>query len=231
MAGLELYIIITAVLGISGVALWSLTAYHQSSASASFHISDAKRRPVTTSRFSKQAILNSALSFSLIYGTAFVLHDVAFHKAATPVWRMLVEAVGILLFYDFIYYLMHRYPFHEWGILKKVHAVHHTIKHPNALDSLFLHPMENFLGLALMWIAVFVWSQVIGPLHLYTFGLMFLVYTLLNIVVHMGFESKGPFKVFTYLGERHYKHHASMKAGNYANLFPIYDMMFGSEEA
>ncbi|MCA9555380.1 MAG: sterol desaturase family protein [Myxococcales bacterium] len=231
MAGYELYVIITAVLLLSGVALWSLTAYHMSPSSQGLHISDAKRRPVETSRFSKQAIFNSALSFTLIYGTAYLLHDVAFTPAPAPLWRVLLEPVGILLFYDFMYYLLHRYPFHEWGVLKKVHAVHHTIKHPNALDSLWLHPVENFLGIALMWFAVFVWSRVFGPLSVYTFGVVFLAYSLINIVVHMGFHFEGTMRVFSYLGERHYKHHASMKAGNFANLFPFYDMVFGSEEA
>lgn len=231
MAGLELYLVITAVLATSGVALWTLTAYHNSKTSARYHISDAKRRPVSASRFSKQAIFNSALSFSLIYGTAFLLDGIAFTTAAVPLWRVFVEAAGVLLFYDFLYYFLHRYPFHEWGVLKKVHAVHHTIKHPNALDSLFLHPVENFAGLALMWVSVFVWSLVFGPLNVFTFGVMFLVYSLLNIVVHMGFHFTGPMRIFSYLGERHYKHHASMKAGNYANLFPLYDMLFGSEEA
>lgn len=231
MQGLELYIIITAVLALSGVALWSLTALHNSAASAGYHISDAKRRPVTVERFSKQAIFNSALSFSLIYGSAYLLEGFAFTTGPIAWWRVALEVVAILLFYDFFYYLLHRYPFHEWGILKKVHAVHHTIKHPNALDSLWLHPTENFLGLALMWFSVFVWSQVIGPLNLWTFGVMFFCYTMINIVVHMGFKFRGPMRVVSYLGERHYKHHASMKAGNYANLFPIYDMLFGSEEA
>ncbi len=226
-----LYVMITAAMLASGLLMLSLTIYHRSEASRSRHMRSTANKPIPAGRYRIKALLNSAVSFSLVYGVAFVLEDIAFTKAAVPAWRIAAEIVGILLFYDFMYYFVHRYPFHEWKLLRHVHAVHHVVRYPTAVDSLYLHWLEDVLGLSLMWISVFTASQVIGPVSIYAFGGLFFIYTLSNIVVHSGLKfTMFPFNITTYLGERHYKHHLNMKSGNYASLTPIFDMLFGTEE-
>lgn len=226
-----LYVMITAVLAASGLLMVALTLYHRSPASQARHLRTTANKPIPLTTYRIKALLNSLVSFGLIYGVAFLLEDLVFHAGPVSALRVFGEAVGILLFYDFMYYFMHRYPFHEWKLLKHVHAVHHVVRYPTAVDSLYLHWLEDVLGLSLMWLSVFVASQVVGPVSIYAFGLLFLVYSLSNIVVHSGLKfSLFPFNIASYLGERHYKHHLNMKSGNYASLTPIFDILFGTEE-
>ena len=132
----------------------------------------------------------------------------------------------MLVVYDFAYYFMHRFPFHEWEWAKKVHAVHHVAKFPTAIDSLYLHPVENFLGIALLMTCV--WA--VGPIHVYSFAALFFVYSQLNIAVHCGLHLNGPLWYFGLLARKHDHHHHSMRAGNFASITPIPDILFGTAE-
>ncbi|MBC7171741.1 MAG: sterol desaturase family protein [Polyangiaceae bacterium] len=101
--------------------------------------------------------------------------------------------------------------------------MHHVAKHPIAIDSLYLHPVENFLGLALLHICV--WA--VGPVSLYAYGGLLFVYTQLNIIVHAGLDLPGP---LGHIARKHDKHHASMRAGNYASITPLPDLIFGTAD-
>ena len=52
-----------------------------------------------------------------------------------PWWQVLLDIFVILMFYDFFYYLVHRFLFHDGGFgpgpLMWVHAVHHQQKNRN----------------------------------------------------------------------------------------------------
>ncbi len=60
---------------------------------------------------------------------------------------MAFDVVFVIVLYDFGYYFIHRYPFHEWKMLRRVHSIHHKTRHPRAIDSLLLHPAETCIGL------------------------------------------------------------------------------------
>ncbi len=171
------------------------------------------------------------VSTSLVYGYPYLLGGRALHGGAVSPVRCLLEGAAVLLTYDFFYYLVHRYPFHEWKVLRGVHSVHHIVRNPSAQDSLFLHPLENFLGLSLLWACTFGLSVVAGPLSIYSFGWAFLVYSLVNIIVHAGLDVDAPgLRFFSHLAVRHNKHHQSMKGKNYAAMTPIWDRVFRTEE-
>jgi sterol desaturase/sphingolipid hydroxylase (fatty acid hydroxylase superfamily) len=226
-----LYLMIAGALAISGVLMASLTAYYKRTTGTGLHLRESKSRPVTDAQFRKYASINSVLSFAMVFGPAYALEQVAFHTGPVGILRSIGEGVAILFVYDFFYYFLHRYPFHEWTLLRRFHAVHHAIRNPNALDSLYQHPVEAFLGLSTMWLAVLLVGQAMGPVSIYTFGWMFAVYSAVNVLVHAGLDFKRfPLTIVTYLGARHYKHHTSMKHKNYANVTPVYDMIFRTEE-
>jgi sterol desaturase/sphingolipid hydroxylase (fatty acid hydroxylase superfamily) len=168
--------------------------------------------------------LNMVLSVALIFALTHLLADRLFYDRPTPWWRGALEAIGILVIYDFLYYLLHRYLFHQVSALKRVHAVHHRVRNPMAIDSLFLHPVENLLGLALL---VFT-TWLVGPVNVHAFGVCFLVYSWLNIVVHAGVVLPVPY--LGLLARKHSAHHADMRAGNYASLSPLPDLLFGTAE-
>ncbi len=168
-------------------------------------------------------VFSGALVFVLTYGA----YPWLISPAPTSAWRVVVDAVLLLLLYDFLYYLMHRFAFHEWKVLRSVHVVHHKVRHPHAVDSLYLHPLETFLGLALLLSC----TMVVGPVHPLTFALAFTVYSFLNILVHAGLDIPVfGLRALSYLARKHDVHHTSMKGGNYASLTPIFDKLFGTAE-
>lgn len=167
---------------------------------------------------------NMVFSTSLIYLATTLLSARLFYQGPVTLWRGALEILGILVIYDFLYYLLHRYPFHQWGYLKRVHAVHHKAKNPIAIDSLYLHPVENFLGLALLLFCTWL----VGPVNLYAFGVCFFIYSWLNIIVHCGVDMGIPY--LGLLSRKHDLHHTSMRAGNYASLSPLPDLLFGTAE-
>ena len=229
---MNLYAMISAVLLLSGVVMGVLTLAHYSPRNAGRRIREVKDRPVKRAKYARVAIVNAVLSWALVYGLTWALYPFLYDEGEASVVRVVLEGLAMLALYDGFYYLVHRYPFHEWRVLRQVHAVHHTIKNPTAVDSLYLHPLETFLGLALLWACALLVSLVAGKVSIYSFGWAFCVYSLLNIAIHSGLKLDFfPFKALTHLTERHSKHHAHMKAKNYSSVSPTLDITLGTEEA
>ncbi len=131
------------------------------------------------------------------------------------------------MIYDFAYYFVHRYPFHEWKMLRGVHSVHHAARNPRFIDSLLLHPVETVIGLGLF----FGSCAVVGGVHIYTLAAMFITYTAFMILNHAGIDyPKFPFKTLGILAAKHDRHHHSMLSGNYAAVTPLPDIIFGTVE-
>jgi len=170
---------------------------------------------------------NMVFSGALVYVLAWAAYPLLVDEGERGWLVAVAQLVGILLLYDVAYYCMHRFAFHQWGWLKRVHAVHHAVRHPNAIDSLYLHPLETFLGLALLMTCTIV----VGPVEPATFAIVFAVYSFLNILVHAGLDLPYPgLRVLGYLARKHDLHHTSMRGGNFASITPICDRLFGTAE-
>jgi len=140
---------------------------------------------------------------------------------------MVADGLAVILIYDFGYYVMHRYLFHEWRVLRPVHAVHHAAQNPRAIDSFLLHPIENLMGLSLLLLSV----AAVGGIHVWTFAPIFVGYTTLNVFNHAGLDvPRFPWKTLGALAVAHDRHHHSMANGNYASLTPLPDIIFGTFE-
>ncbi len=171
-----------------------------------------------------RAIVSSVMSTAISLGATWAFAAHLFVDAGVPLWRGALQAVAILALYDALYYAMHRFLFHQWSVLRRVHAVHHRVRYPTTTDSLFFHPLEGFLGLSLLLLCTWI----VGPVHVYAFGACFFVYSWVNIIIHGGVDLPIP-----YLGlvaRKHARHHVDMRAGNYASLSPLPDMIFGTLE-
>ncbi len=224
---MTLLVIVVVGLVSAGLAMGLLTLAYPTPSASRFLISDDPRRDVEEKTLTRSIAINSVVSLSLIFGLVFGFRDALFYERATPWWMMALEGTVVVLIYDFAYYFMHRYLFHEWPILRGVHAVHHAAQHPRALDSFLLHPVETFLGLALMLASI----AAIGGIHLYTFAPIFIAYTTLNVLNHAGLDvPRFPFKTLGVLAVKHDKHHHSMLSGNYASITPLPDIIFGTVE-
>ena len=232
---MSLYIMLTGTLALSGLVIISLTLLYESPAGDARKLhqlggKEGRGRPINNAKFRRMAIINSIESVSLVYALTYVLYPYIFSEKTVSLGRIVWEGVAVLALYDFFYYLVHRYAFHESKLLRRVHSVHHVVKNPSAVDSLYLHPVENFLGLSLVWACTALVAALAGPVSVYSFAWAFVVYSLLNIVIHSGLRLPSiPFGPVNYLTGRHQKHHLSMKAKNYSSVTPIFDLIFGTE--
>lgn len=194
---------------------------------AQYRISDDPHRSITPEEAMRSAKKNMIVSTTFIIVSCMSLQSFLFYTGEVPVWRMALEAVTVIFVYDFAYYFVHRYPFHEWRILRGAHAVHHAAQNPRVIDALLLDPIETFLGLALLFASIFL----VGGIHLYTFAPIFMAYTTLNVFNHAGVALPWfPFKTIGELAIKHDRHHHSMLSGNYASITPLPDYVFGTLE-
>ncbi len=190
-------------------------------------ISEDPERGVDGATLQRSVKLNSAVSVGFMLGCALLFSDKLVYAGDVALWRISLEVVGVVIIYDFIYYAIHRYAFHEWKILRAVHAVHHKTRHPREVDSLLLHPLETCLGLG----AFLVSMALVGGVSVPSFAVLFVGYTVLNVVNHAGLAFKGfPLGFLGWLAVKHDKHHRRDLAGNYAFLTTIPDTLFGTAE-
>jgi sterol desaturase/sphingolipid hydroxylase (fatty acid hydroxylase superfamily) len=211
----------------AGLAQLVLALTYRSPAGQQYLISDNPHRSVSDRELYFRAFLNAGVSIALIFTVMYGLADYLYYDHPVPWWRYLLEAFTVILIYDFAYYFMHRYPFHEWKMLRGVHSVHHAARNPRFIDSLLLHPVETVLGLSLFFGSV----ALVGGVHIYTLAAMFTTYTAFMILNHAGVDYPHfPFKTLGVLAAKHDRHHHSMLSGNYAAVTPLPDIIFGTVE-
>lgn len=146
-----------------------------------------------------------------------------------PVWKVFLNIFIILMFYDFFYYLVHRFWFHGNGAMRQVHAVHHQARNPTYLDAHYVHPKETFIGLALYMASIAVLAAIMGPFHLATIIVTFVIYFQLNQINHTFVDLPYyPFKTLSWITAKHHVHHENMHKGNYASITLLYDKLFGT---
>jgi|COG998Drversion2_1049125.scaffolds.fasta_scaffold58678_2 sterol desaturase/sphingolipid hydroxylase (fatty acid hydroxylase superfamily) len=211
----------------AGVAQAVLLHTYRSKDAQKYLISDDPHRSKSDRELQWRVRLNTGVSIVLIFAVMFGLGKYLYYDRPIPAWRYVLEAVTVILIYDFAYYFMHRYPFHEWKILRGVHSVHHAARNPRYIDSLLLHPVETILGLGLF----FGSAALVGGVHIYTMAALFTAYTAFNILNHAGVDFPHfPFKTLGVLAAKHDRHHHSMLSGNYASITPLPDIIFGTVE-
>lgn len=151
---------------------------------------------------------------------------------AQPVWEILLDIFVILMVYDFFYYLVHRFLFHDGpmgGPLQWVHAVHHQKKNPCRKDSNFLHPIETCMGIALFGLCFGGTALLMGDFHLITAVVTFYAFSSINSHNHDLMEvNVFPFKYLKYASDMHHVHHARFTAGNFATISLFWDWLFGT---
>ncbi len=153
--------------------------------------------------------------------------------APQPWFRVLLDMVMILMVYDFVYYLTHRFLFHDNGIfggpLKWMHAVHHRQHNPCRWDSSYIHPLEIAIGLGLYVATIFVLSRFMGNFHVISIAVTWFAFTGINLHNHnLWTEDKFLGGYVAYVSRMHHHHHARFTGGNYATITLLYDWMFGT---
>ncbi|MFO7565527.1 MAG: sterol desaturase family protein [Enhygromyxa sp.] len=221
--------ILFVVLAASGVLMVVLHFLYASSATDAAKIYPKKPKRLSWDRIARNVVPNTIFSGAITVAATLGLRTWLVDESPVDLTALeiIADVVATLLLYDFLYYFMHRFLFHEWKLLRKVHVVHHTNKQPTAFESLYVHPVENAMGLGLLMIC----TLIVGPVSLPAFAVILAVYSFLNLVIHSGlsFERIG-LRAFGYMARKHARHHSSMRAGNYASITPLPDLLFDTHE-
>jgi sterol desaturase/sphingolipid hydroxylase (fatty acid hydroxylase superfamily) len=135
-----------------------------------------------------------------------------------------VQAVIVIVASDFLIYWGHRAQ-HTFGFLWRFHAVHHTAEHLDWLAAHREHPLDTLYTTALVNLPLFVTGVPISTL-VYCAGFrgLWAIYIHSNVRLPI-----GPLRLLIGAPELHHWHHdRDRSAGNYANLSPLMDLLFGT---
>ena len=128
----------------------------------------------------------------------------------------------VLLLYDFFYYWLHR-TLHRPPLMRLIHVVHHRTRHPTAVDSLYLHPLETAMGLAVLLGCI----AMAGPLSVVGFAAVSLLHALINVIDHANLNVPSRLAwLCNHWSARHDLHHS--RGGNYGSITPVWDWLFGT---
>ena len=111
---------------------------------------------------------------------------------------------------------------------------HHQARKPSFIDSLYVHPLETFIGLSLFLLSLPIVALIEGaPLNFFSAAVATLIFTQINTLNHTW--TKLPprnwvFRTVDYITGVHHAHHVDMNHGNYATLTMVYDKLFGTFE-
>ncbi|MCW3125060.1 MAG: Fatty acid hydroxylase superfamily protein [Bacteroidetes bacterium] len=141
--------------------------------------------------------------------------------SSQPWWLQVVE---VLVMSDFLIYWGHRLQ-HNVGFLWRFHKVHHSAEHLDWLAAHREHPLDTI--------------YTVGIINLPAFILGFPLETIAGIIAFRGIWaiyihsnvrlSLGPLRMLIGAPElHHWHHHLDRDAGNYANISPLMDVIFGT---
>lgn len=140
---------------------------------------------------------------------------------AQPIW---LQAIELIILSDFCVYWGHRLQ-HRVGFLWRFHSIHHSAEHLDWLAAHREHPVDTIYTMTLINLPVFLLGFPIETLAgLIAFRGVWAIYIHSNVRLPI-----GPIKWFVGAPELHHWHHDRARdAGNYANISPLMDIIFGT---
>jgi sterol desaturase/sphingolipid hydroxylase (fatty acid hydroxylase superfamily) len=144
--------------------------------------------------------------------------------AAIQAQSFVLQAFEVLFFSDFIIYWAHRLQ-HNVDFLWRFHKVHHTAEHLDWLAAHREHPLDSIYTVGLINLPAFVMG-----FHLEAIGLIVAFRGIWAIYIHSNVRLPiGFLKMIIGSPELHHWHHdIERDAGNYANISPLMDILFGT---
>jgi sterol desaturase/sphingolipid hydroxylase (fatty acid hydroxylase superfamily) len=141
--------------------------------------------------------------------------------AAQPWW---LQAVEVVVLSDLLIYWGHRLQ-HRVGFLWRFHAVHHSAEHLDWLAAHREHPLDSIYTVGLINLPALILGFPLETLvGLITFRGIWAIYIHSNVRLPI-----GPLRYILGSPQIHHWHHdRDRDAGNYANLSPIMDLLFGT---
>lgn len=140
---------------------------------------------------------------------------------AQPFW---LQALEVVLLSDFLIYWGHRLQ-HRVDFLWRFHKVHHSAEHLDWMAAHREHPLDTIYTVGLINLpAIILGFPLESIATLIIFRGIWAIYIHSNVRLPI-----GPLRVLIGAPELHHWHHdLERDAGNYANLSPIMDKLFGT---
>src|SRR5262245_34183732 len=141
--------------------------------------------------------------------------------ASQPWWLQVVEVV---LLSDFLIYWGHRLQ-HRVGFLWRFHAVHHSAEHLDWLAAHREHPLDTVYTMGLINLPAMLLGFPLETLAGFiVFRGIWAIYIHSNVRLPI-----GSLRMILGAPELHHWHHdRNRDAGNYANISPLMDILFGT---
>ncbi|MBK7038305.1 MAG: sterol desaturase family protein [Bacteroidetes bacterium] len=141
--------------------------------------------------------------------------------SAQPWWLQLIE---VIVLSDFIIYWGHRLQ-HKVNFLWRFHKVHHSSVHLDWLAAHREHPLDSIYTVGLINLPAFLLGFPLETIAgLIAFRGIWAIYIHSNVRLPI-----GKLRILIGAPELHHWHHdLDRKAGNYANISPLMDVIFGT---
>jgi sterol desaturase/sphingolipid hydroxylase (fatty acid hydroxylase superfamily) len=179
--------------------------------------------------FLGQYLLWNGLVLALLGYFAFWLDSVlplALRAAiqSQPFW---LQAIEVIVFSDLLIYWGHRLQ-HKVDFLWRFHKVHHSAPHLDWLAAHREHPLDSIYTIGLINLPAFIMGFDLNALaFLVAFRGIWAIYIHSNVRLNI-----GPLKYLIGSPEMHHWHHEIERdRGNYANISPLMDLIFGTHYA
>jgi sterol desaturase/sphingolipid hydroxylase (fatty acid hydroxylase superfamily) len=176
--------------------------------------------------FAGQALLFGGVLVALLYpaGTWLGRHMPGALRVAVASQPWWLQALEVVVLSDLVVYWAHRLQ-HRVGFLWRFHKVHHSTEHLDWLAAHREHPLDSVYTLAAINLPAFALG-----FPLATLGGLFAFRGLWAVYIHSNVSAR-PGWLGVVLGDPqlHRVHHAAARyPGNYANISPLMDVLFGT---
>lgn len=136
----------------------------------------------------------------------------------------LLQAFEVLFISDFLIYWGHRLQ-HNVDFLWRFHKVHHSAEHLDWLAAHREHPLDSIYTIGLINLPAFIMGFPLESIAgVIAFRGIWAIYIHSNVRLPL-----GPLRILIGAPELHHWHHdLDRRAGNYANISPLMDVIFGT---
>ncbi len=138
-----------------------------------------------------------------------------------PVW---LQAIEVLVLSDILIYWGHRLQ-HKYDFLWRFHKVHHSAETPDWLAAHREHPLDSIYTVGIINLPALLFGFVLSTLAIIVaFRGLWAIYIHSNVRLPI-----GHLKMLIGSPELHHWHHDKERdRGNYANISPLMDIIFGT---
>jgi sterol desaturase/sphingolipid hydroxylase (fatty acid hydroxylase superfamily) len=175
--------------------------------------------------FGQYLLWNSLVLWVLNYFN-FWLDDILWQDFRTALQKQPIglQAIEVLFMSDLLVYWGHRLQ-HKIDFLWRFHKVHHSTEHLDWLAAHREHPLDSIYTIGLINLTAFVMGFELEAIAgIVAFRGIWAIFIHSNVRLPL-----GPLRILIGSPELHHWHHdIERHAGNYANISPLMDIIFGT---